>query len=450
MRKIAIIGAGQAGLQLGIGLLEQGCAVTLVVDRSADEVFQGRLAVTAGLFATALSHERELGLDLWADEAPLIDGVHIDFCIQPRNLLLTVEGRFGGPCRAIDHRLKLSTWMREFERRGGRLVVRAAAVSDLEELAASQDAVFVATGKAALSGIFPRDEVRSFFSKPERNLVAMTLTGLRPWAGIPYDHPAKFTITAGHGEIFWIPFLGRHGEACFSVVFEGVPGTGLDRFGSLRSAAEVLATAREVVAEYAPWESETLAGARLIDDLAWGAGALSCVIRRPVAHLPSGRTVFGLGDTVSVYDPVSAQGANSAAKMAHGLTRAIADREAEPLDAAWMESWFEGYWERHARHMAEFNRIMLEPLQPPGIEVVLAASRSRAMGDRFIAAFDDPAGYFPWLDDMAAARRFIAEQTGRPWLWTGAKARLAVGLPQMAQKLGLRSVPSAPPLYRGA
>jgi flavin-dependent dehydrogenase len=450
MRKIAIIGAGQAGLQLGIGLLEQGCAVTLVVDRSADEVFNGRLAVTAGLFATALSHERELGLDLWAEEAPLIDGVHIDFCIQPRNLLLTVEGRFGGPCRAVDHRLKLSTWMREFERRGGRLVVRAAAVADLDELAASHDAVFVATGKAALSGIFPRDEARSFFNKPERNLVAMTLSGLRPWPGIVYDHPAKFTITAGHGEIFWIPFLGRRGEACFSVVFEGVPGTGLDRFGSLRTAGEVLATAREVVAEYAPWESETLAGARIIDDLAWGAGALSCVIRRPVAHLPSGRDVFGLGDTVSVYDPVSAQGANSAAKMAHGLTRAIADRGAEPLDAAWMESWFEGYWERHARHMAEFNRIMLMPLQPPGIEVVLAASRSRAVGDRFIATFDDPAGYFPWLDDMAAARRFIAGQTGRPWLWTGAEARLAVGLPQLAHKLGLRSVPSTSPVYRGA
>ena len=109
MRTIAIVGAGQAGLQLGFGLLEQGCAVTLVADRSADEVLQGRLAVTAGLFSTALSHERELGLDLWADQAPLIDGVHIDFCIEPRNLLLTVEGKFDGPCRAVDHRLKMST-----------------------------------------------------------------------------------------------------------------------------------------------------------------------------------------------------------------------------------------------------------------------------------------------------------------------------------------------------
>jgi len=98
-RSIAIVGAGQAGLQLGIGLLEKGFAVTLVADRSADEVFHGRLTATAGLFATALSYEAELGLDLWADQAPLIDGVHIDFCIELRNLLLSIEGI--GPRTAI-------------------------------------------------------------------------------------------------------------------------------------------------------------------------------------------------------------------------------------------------------------------------------------------------------------------------------------------------------------
>jgi hypothetical protein len=454
MRTIAIVGAGQAGLLLGFGLLAKGYAVTLVAERSADEVFHGRLGATAGLFATAISHERELGLDLWADTAPLIDGVHIDFCIQPRNLLLTVEGRFDGPCRAIDHRLKLSTWMREFEHRGGRLILRSvqrsAQENDLDELAAAHDAVFVATGKAALSGIFPRDDARSFFNQPERNLVALTVSGLRRWESIPFQNPAKFTITAGLGEIFWIPFLGRRGEPCFSVVFEGVPGTGLDRFGTLRTAEEALATARAVVAEFAPWESATLAAARMIDDLAWSPGALSCVVRRPTALLPSGRAVFGLGDTVTVYDPVSAQGANSAAKMAHGLTQAVVDRGNEPLDAAWMEGWFEDYWERHARPMTEFNRIMLMPLQPPAIEIVLAASRSRAVGDPFIAAFDDPARYFPWLDDMAEARQFIARQTGRPWLLNAAIARLAVGVPQVAHKLGLRKVPTTPPVYRGS
>jgi len=449
-RSIAIIGAGQAGLQLGIGLLEKGCDVTLLSDRSADEIYHGRLSVTAGLFATALSYEAELGLDLWADEAPLIDGVHIDFCIEPRNLLLTVEGAFDGPCRAVDYRLKTSTWMRELERRGGKLLIRTVAADDLEALAAEHDAVFVATGKAALSSVFPRDDARSAFSRPARHLVALTLAGLRPWEGGAFQHPAKFTVTAGMGEIFWIPFLGRRGEPCCSLVIEAMPGTVMDRFQGFRDAGAALAAARAVVAEIAPWETATLAAARLIDDLAWSPGSLACVVRRPVAVLPSGRAVFGLGDAVTVFDPVSAQGANNAAKMAHGLTQAIAERGGEPLDAAWMTEWFDGHWERHARHMAEFNRIMLEPLNAAGIEVLLAASRSRAVGDRFIAPFDDPADYFPWLADLTAARRFIAEQTGRPWAWTAAKARLAVMAGQAAWKLGLRAVPRTPPLYRGA
>lgn len=363
-RSIAVVGAGQAGLQLGIGLLEKGFAVTLVAVRSADEVFHGRLTATAGLFATALSYEAELGLDLWAGQAPLIDGVHIDFCIEPRNLLLSIEGAFEGPCRAIDHRLKLSTWMREFERRGGRLIVRAATVADLDELAAEHDAVFVAAGKAALSSIFPRDEARSVFTEPARNLAAFTLSELRPWEGIPFENPAKFTVTAGVGEIFWIPFLGGHGEHCFSVVVEGVPGSCMDRFQEIRDPREALAAARAVIAEIAPWETGTLAQARMIDDLAWSPGALSCVVRHPVALLPSGRAVFGLGDTVAVFDPVSAQGANNAAKMAHGLTCEIAGHGSEPLDAAWMTDWFDGYWERHARHMAGSTASCSSPWKP--------------------------------------------------------------------------------------
>lgn len=449
-QRIAIVGAGQAGLQLGIGLLEKGFDVTLLSDRSAEEIYHGRLSVTAALFSTALSYEAELGLDMWAGEAPLIDGVHVDFCIQPRNLLLTVEGAFGGPCRAVDYRLKTSTWMRELERRGGKLLIRTVAADDLEALAAEHDAVFIATGKEALSSIFPRDDARSLYPRPARHLVAFTLAGLRPWEGIPFRHPAKFSITAGVGEIFWIPFLGRRGEPCWSIVIEGIPGTVMDRFQGVRDTGAALATAREVVAEIAPWETATLAGARLIDERAWGPGKLACVVRRPVATLPSGRVVFGLGDAVARFDPITAQGANNAAKMAHGLTAAIAERGGEGLDAAWMTGWFEGHWERHVRHMAEYTRIMLEPLNAAGIEVLLAASRSRAVGDPFIAAFNDPAGYFPWMADLAAARRFVAERTGRPWLWTAAKARLAVGAAQAAYKLGLRSMPRTPPLYHGA
>src|SRR5262249_29668174 len=149
------------------------------------------------------------------------------------NLLITVEGAFDGPCRAVDYRLKTSTWMRELERRGGKLLIRRGATADLGTLPAGHDAVFVATGKGSLSGIFSRAASRSVFSRPARHLVALTFGGLRPWEGIPFRHPAKFTVTAGVGEIFWIPFLGRRGEPCCSLVIEAIPGTTMDRFQGL-------------------------------------------------------------------------------------------------------------------------------------------------------------------------------------------------------------------------
>lgn len=449
-KRIAIVGAGQAGLQLGFGLLEKGCAVTLVADRTPDEVFNSRLGVTAGLFKTAIGYERELGVNFWEGRAPLIDGVHIDFCINPRNLMLTVEGSFGGPCMAIDHRLKMSKWMRELERRGGQLVKQAVTEADLEDLAESHDGVFVAAGRSGLASLFPRDEARSLYKEPRRNLILLTLAGLRRWDRIGFRHPAKFSITAGVGEIFWIPFLGRNGEDCFSVVFEGWPGSPMDAFGPVQTADEALATARRVVQELAPWEAGTIANARMIDDLAWAKGAITPMVRKPFARLPSGRFVFALGDTALTYDPVGAQGANCASKMAHGLSEEIAARGDEPLDAAWMERWFDGFWEEHARHMVRFDSIMLEPLQAPAREIVLAASRSRAVGDRFISSFNHPADYFPWLDDLEEARRFIAKETGRPWLWTGLPARVGVGVSQVLFRLGLAPVPSAPPVYQGA
>ena len=43
MRRIGIVGAGQAGLHLGIGLLQHGYEVTIVTDRTAEDIRTGRV-----------------------------------------------------------------------------------------------------------------------------------------------------------------------------------------------------------------------------------------------------------------------------------------------------------------------------------------------------------------------------------------------------------------------
>ena len=62
VKRIAIIGAGQSGLQLGLGLLRRGYDVTLISERSADEIQHGHVLSSQCMFDSALETERELGL----------------------------------------------------------------------------------------------------------------------------------------------------------------------------------------------------------------------------------------------------------------------------------------------------------------------------------------------------------------------------------------------------
>lgn len=74
MRNIGIIGAGQAGLQLGFGLLAQGYSVTVYSDRTPEQIFNARLAATTYLFGRGHQYEQELGLDFWQGQREYASG----------------------------------------------------------------------------------------------------------------------------------------------------------------------------------------------------------------------------------------------------------------------------------------------------------------------------------------------------------------------------------------
>ncbi len=442
MRKIAIVGAGQAGLQLGFGLLAKGYDVTLYSDRTAQQVLDGRCTATAFVFHQALSHERELGLNFWDAEVEAGEGVHLDYCPTPGNILVTVQGRFRRPGMAIDQRLKFSRWMDEFEARGGRLIVRALTLTDVDSVAAENDLVVVATGKGEFSSLFERDPLRSPYSRPQRSLALMTVTGLARWSHVPF-HPAKFTLVGSDGEIFWIPFHDKSVGSCYSLVFEAKAGSRFDRFGAVRTGDEMIAAARQVVAEVAPWELHRLDRIELTDPLAWAVGAITPTVRKPVGRLPSGRIALGLGDALVLNDPIAAQGANHAAKAAHALEGQIVERGDRPFDAAWMSASFEDFWRREARFQTRFSNLFLEPIAPPAQEILLAASRGSAIAEDFFEGFNAPHTLWPWIEDHRLARRRIAERTGLPWIGTAVAARLKVLKGQVGQRL-TKSAPPAP------
>ncbi|MGW0898653.1 NAD-binding protein, partial [Streptomyces goshikiensis] len=50
MRRILVVGAGQSGLQLALGLQDKGYEVTLMSNRTADEIRTGRVMSSVRCF----------------------------------------------------------------------------------------------------------------------------------------------------------------------------------------------------------------------------------------------------------------------------------------------------------------------------------------------------------------------------------------------------------------
>jgi hypothetical protein len=162
-RKIAIVGAGQAGLQLGVSLLERGgYDVTLLSDRSADAMASGRLQATAIMYHDKCRYEEALGLNFWDLAATPTAGFNMDVRDAGGGRQLSFGSPFqDGKGVAIDYRLKFPAWMREFERRGGELIIHSADMRDLETLRSENDLVLIASGKGGIQELFERDPDRS-------------------------------------------------------------------------------------------------------------------------------------------------------------------------------------------------------------------------------------------------------------------------------------------------
>jgi flavin reductase (DIM6/NTAB) family NADH-FMN oxidoreductase RutF len=124
--------------------------------------------------------------------------------------------------------------------------------------------------------------------------------------------------------------------------------------------------------------------------------------------LPSGAAVLGIGDAVVLNDPVTGQGANTAAKAASFYADSILRRKDAPFDTEWMTSTFENYWRGWARWVTTWTNSFLEPPAPHLTELAAAAARLPGLAAVLANGFDDPRTFFPWWFDAAEAKRLVA------------------------------------------
>lgn len=407
MRRIAIVGGGQAGLPLALSLLDRKYDVTLVSNRTPDHIRAGKVMSSQCMFDASLQIERDVGLNQWEAVCPPVEGISltVPHPEQPDAKLIDWSHRLDHIAQAVDQRVKMPAWLELFEQRGGKLVLQDAGVAELEELAATNDLVILAAGKGEVVKLFERDAARSRFEQPQRALALTYVHGLAP---TPEYSRVSFNLIPGVGEYFVFPAYTLSGP-CDIMVFEGLPGGPMDGWKGVSTPQEHLAFSRQILQTYLPWEAERARHTELTDANGILAGTFAPTIRKPVLRLPSGKLVLGLGDAVVVNDPITGQGSNNATKAFRVYLDAILARGEEAYSEDWMNQTFEAFW-RYAQDVVAWTNSMLVPPPPHLLNLLGAAGQCPPIAKAIVNGFNHPPSLYPWWGDEQACEQFVGEK----------------------------------------
>ncbi|KAA9150853.1 monooxygenase [Amycolatopsis acidicola] len=384
MPTIGIVGAGIAGLHLGLLLRQHDVPVTIYTDKTAEQLASGRLLNSVAHHAPTIKRERALGVHFWPVEEYGYS-CHHHYVGGPQPL--SFRGNFTHWSSALDYRLYLPKLMEAFEERGGRLQIRTLGADDIEPLAERHDLLVVAAGRGAFASLFPRRPEASPYDRPQRALAV----GL--FDGITESSPKGVTISAspGHGELLEIPMYGPQGFTT-ALLFENVPGGDLEVLAKTRYEDDPRGFERLVLQKLEQHHPQTFARVdparfALTGPLDILQGAITPTVREDFARLPNGKFALAVGDVHTVVDPVIGQGANSASHSAwvageeivsdYGLDelfcRRVAARRAEVVLGA-----------------ANWTNLMLAPPPEHLLQLFGAMARDQAVADEFTDNFDYP------------------------------------------------------------
>ncbi len=406
MRKIVIVGGGQAGLQLGVGLLQAGYEVSVASNRGPEEIRDGRVMSSQCMFDAALGHERDLGLNYWDGDCPPVEGISLVVpAPEGGGKAIDWASRLDRPAQSVDQRVKIPRWLEEFERQGGTLALEDVGIDELERHVQESDLVIVAAGKGEITKLFERDATRSPYEAPMRALALTYVTGMTPRP----EYPAVcFNIIPTVGEYFVFPALTTTG-LCEIMVFEGIPGGPMDCWGDVSTPQEHLEKSKWILETFLPWEAERCRDVALTDDNGILAGRFPPTVRKPVATLPSGALVLGLADAIMLNDPITGQGSNNASKMAASYLEQILEHGDRPYDRAFMEQAFERFWTEYGQYVTSWTNALLSPPPPHVLQLLGAGNGSPALAHRFANGFDDPRDFFDWFMAPDKAEQYLAQ-----------------------------------------
>jgi Styrene monooxygenase A putative substrate binding domain len=404
VRKIAIIGAGQSGLQLALGLLQNQYEITLVSDRTSEQILNGRVGSGQFLFQNALQSERDLRINFWENECPVTEGIAFTIPGPANTRALFWEAKLDGYGQSVDQRVKFAGWLKEFAKRGGNLVIKKAELQDLDDYSKSHDLTLVATGRGGIGHLFERDAEKSPYKEPMRVLALAYVKKMVPRKSFP---AVSFNLLPGVGEYFTCPALTTTGP-CDIMLFEGVPGGSIDCWGEVKTPEEHLAKSKRILEKFVPLEAERCCDIELTDDNGTSIGRFPPIVRKPICKFPSGRLALGMGDVIVTNDPITGQGANTASKASTIYLQRILEHGHKPFDSQWMHQTFDLFWD-YAQWVVKWTNSLLIQPEPQISELLAAASRIPALARKIANGFNHPPDYYPWWFESAEAGQIIEQ-----------------------------------------
>ncbi|GAB2640946.1 hypothetical protein GCM10027169_06260 [Gordonia jinhuaensis] len=405
---IAIVGAGQSGALLALALRRDGYDVTVVTDRTPEQVRNGPVLSSQCMFSSALALEADLGLDHWPGVVPEIGRMSITLACPPGatpqgDAPIHLVGSLDDHAASVDQRLKCAQWMDDFVDLGGTLSISEVGPAELAEIQATHDLTVVATGTNALAELFPVDGARSVLTDPQRVATMVYVTGMEP---DPSGADLTMTVVAGVGECLTMPALAAGGP-CHIVLIEASLDGPLAPATPPQGALAHLDYIRSAADAYFPEVAERLGASEITDPHGFLHGTVTPVVRRPVATLNSGGRVMGMADAVVLNDPVTGQGSNNAVHCAFVYHQAIVARGGQPFDDSWMRRTFEKYWRGWGQWSVSWTNSVLSGI-PAHVEKVLAeADGLPTLADAVVRGFDDPRTVQGWWFGPADAERLI-------------------------------------------
>lgn len=403
--KIAIIGAGAAGLHLGIYLRKNDIDVTIFTDRKPEEYASSKLLNTVAHHSVTIDRENSMGINHWPNA-----GYYGHYYNIGGEHPIKFYGDLKRPSRAVDYRIYLPTLMQDFEELGGEFSYEELTKEDLEPMSERFDLVTVCVGKFAFAGLFETNEAYSPFIKPQRALCVGLFKGIRE----DKTRAVTMSFAPGEGELIEIPTLSFNGM-CTALVMENHFGGDMEVLMKTKyddNPQAFLDLLLEKLKKHHPFVYER------IDRKNFGLasssrdilqGAVTPTLRQGTATLPNGKRVIALGDIHATVDPVLGQGANMATFSAQIIGEEIVrnsvldDRFIEHIEARRADRV------QCATRWTNFCLDALRKMPTPFMEFIQTMSQSREMANEFTDNFNYPEKQMDYFSNPDRIQKWCAK-----------------------------------------